>query len=202
MKKSLLFILILFSIKSFAQIGGNINTPTELLDINGTARLRNVPEIGNNDKKYYTLVADKQGVLKKVTASKDNSYAFTTITFRIENVNKDWISNFDTKIPVDDYVVIITGFNFIISANTALQSHIEGTFQPTNIYLFAQIKNNVNTWRISADYPSAATQDGTNGTWEITTLVISKTLIKDFGNFSVNLKGSSVGSLNSKPQGL
>lgn len=78
MKKTLLLALVAFSSMALAQnVGVNTNTPTETLDVNGTARVQNLPENGStgtintpnansNFTATKTVVVDDNGVLGTV----------------------------------------------------------------------------------------------------------------------------------------
>lgn len=199
MKKLLIFILILFSIKSLAQVGIGVSLPLEMLDINGNLKLRDINTLQNNEK-YHTLVVDETGVIKKIKENNDNSYSFNNVTFIIKNVKLDYLEDLNTLIPTKDYVVIITGFQFDIVNKAGLISSIDRTkyFHPTNI----SAKEVSGTWRLSADYPMAGTAGSTNGTWTINTVIINRHLVQSLNVITTNLNGSNTGELKEKPKGL
>ena len=69
--KYLLFLLIPFL--GLGQVGINTTSPTETFDINGTLRVRNVPEGAVED---YILVVDNGGVVKKIPLSSLSQNSF------------------------------------------------------------------------------------------------------------------------------
>ncbi|WP_010254352.1 hypothetical protein [Myroides injenensis] len=199
MKKLLLFILILFSIKSLAQVGIGVSLPLEMLDIDGNLKLRNINTLQSNEK-YHTLVVDETGVIKKIKENSDNSYSFNNVKFIIKNVEQDYLQELNTLIPTKDYIVIITGFQFDIVNKAGLISSIDRTkyFHPTNI----SAKEVSGTWRLSADYPMSGTAGSTNGTWTINTVIINRHLVQSLNVITTNLNGKNTGELKEKPKGL
>ncbi|WP_267740348.1 hypothetical protein [Myroides injenensis] len=199
MKKLIFTITFLLSLNIFGQIGINVPLPTEELDVNGTIKLRRIESISKNEENQL-LVLNDSGVIKTMSEVNENPYTFIRIEFKIAEVSGDWLSNFDTKIPVEDYVVIITGFNFTMPGATAtgLKPTYPDRFQPAKIYAFPSN----GTWRLSADYVESKPKDSRNGTWEIQTIAINTKIIQTLPNVEIDLNGGRKGTLNAKPKGL
>ena len=105
LKKSSLLYLLFLSSHTYAQVGINITTPTETLDVNGTARVRSLPDDGTigirttpsgtasaNADQLFTakspLVVDANGVLGKAVNETFVPNSATGPTFNTTNTSE------------------------------------------------------------------------------------------------------------------
>lgn len=198
MKKCILALILLnsFYYEVSAQVGINTPTPTATLDVNGNMVLRKANSALSN-KGYSCIVRDDNtGELKVIASPSGNTLPLNYITYTLNNVNGDWVNDYDTKISSSEYTVAIIGSNYT-SSNNGLTAAVGTDFNPMNVFAF----NSGNTWHLSADY-KGATSSGGNGTWEIRCLVINNTLVKTLPNVIQNLGGSKDASATSSPSGL
>lgn len=144
---------------------------------------------------YYnggTPAAPDWGKIGPVSKMYFKYYTFT-------NPNGDFISNFDTKIPVSSYTAIVVGFdtNNHSDVNAGFKSNGSTTFdfQAPDIYTFQQN----GTWRIYADVPNANTTSGSSFVWGVRLLIISNEQMTNLSGGNYNLGGSSVGAATASP---
>ncbi|WP_300488372.1 hypothetical protein [Flavobacterium sp.] len=116
------------------------------------------------------------------------------IVYNINNVDKDWIKNFNTKISATDYTLVVVGSSFDINLKPAAG----GDYNSCNIYAFEQ----GDTWRISADYHDGTTYNGANGSWKVYCLAINKSIIKTIPPITVNMNRQPDRSAPNPPAGL
>ncbi|MDR2384429.1 MAG: hypothetical protein LBD80_02020 [Tannerella sp.] len=197
-----------------AQVGINTENPQTTLDIvqrDKTVKGKAFRLDDGNQGNGKILISDTNGIGTwtnppiPVTPSLIN-----IINYKLTNVNKDYVNNFDTKLSTNDWVVFVVDFQFILdktggNENRFLLANRNGsggavpsTFPdlqgPLNIYCFAEN----NTWRISLDYVDFEARR--NGTWNINLVVISKKMATIFpATIEVNFGGSSIGAAKSSP---
>lgn len=199
-KLTLFFILCCIGISAFAQIGINTEEPRPraALDINGSFKTNDIilpelPEIndipGAKDR-FVFLVQDQTTEAIKfmdLTASEIETMGLSTlITYKIANVNQDWILNFDTKINTEDYSLVVLSAYF--------DRNIKGKRAALPV---ARAKVQDGTWRLEADYSSVGSHNASNGTWVFTCVVHSKNYVKILGTngvTTVNMNGNSTGT--------
>ncbi|MFS4471156.1 hypothetical protein [Chryseobacterium sp. T20] len=119
--------------------------------------------------------------------------------YTFANPNGDFISNFDTKIPVSSYTAIVVGFDTNnhgdINAGFKGNGSTNFDFQIPDIYTFQQN----GTWRIYADVPNANTSSGSSFVWGIRLLIISNEQMTNLSIGNYNLGGSSIGAATASP---
>jgi hypothetical protein len=135
-------------------------------------------------------VSENGQVFALVNEDNYDTKPFTYIKFVIYTTNvptafRDWVSNFNTKINADKFVLTIIGSAFQINMNGTIRgalmksmSAVANTFGTSQIYAF--VDNG--TWRIRADYAEADvsnTSAGISYQWLIYALVINKSMISD-----------------------
>lgn len=144
---------------------------------------------------YYsggTSASPNWGKIGPVSKMYFKYYTFT-------NPNGDFISNFDTKIPVSSYTAIVVGFD--TNNHSDINAGFKGNgstvfdFQAPDIYTFQQN----GTWRIYADVPNANTTSGSSFVWGIRVLIISNEQMSNLSTGTYNLGGSSVGAATASP---
>lgn len=65
MRNLMLFIALFYCTLLFSQIGINVKLPTEMLDVNGTMRIRKISEL-KDDSVFDLMVFDNEGVMRSV----------------------------------------------------------------------------------------------------------------------------------------
>lgn len=183
--------------KANGNVGIGIAAPTAKLHVAGNQILGQAPTISSSDGTSQVVRDNSTGELKVLETSVTNSFPLTSIEYRVNNVQKDWLANFDTKIPTSDYVVIITGLHFNSKNLTSGTTDVDN-YNPLNFGAFTQ----GGTWRIMADYNGGSTTDGTNGNWTVKCLVINKSIIQVLPAEVVDLGGLNNGASTAPPSGL
>lgn len=203
-----LFILMFFCVTlANAQVGINTESPQSMLHVVGSdasspVRIDELPIMptGSTANPQANVVVDEvTGELYKGVAA---SAPFYYITYTLENVNGDWVSDFNTLISADRYTLLIVGSSFDKMLSTYRSSSVLGNspnisydyYGPKN--LSAQVKDG--TWRIQADY-SGSNPSNDNGTWIINCLILSNNQVNVLPAANINLGGSGTGSAGSPP---
>lgn len=187
MKKILSFAISCVVTSSFAQVGNvgiNTTTPRVKLDVAGTYKTGkiisgNIPSITSAEKDRYLLLNQSitDNTVKKINPGQANSPGIASIiTYKLNNVNGDWVENFNTKISSTNYSLMVLSAYFnldLYGANIAIPSY--------------GVKSVNNEWQIYADYSELAPT--ANGVWTIVCAVYPKTYVKIFperGPFNIN----------------
>jgi len=181
--------LFLLSLTCFSQVGINTNTPEATLDINGNLKIRNITVSDNSN--VSSLVIDTNTKEVKVLSS-GNTAPISCLTYQLNSVDGDLVSNFNTNIKTSEFSLILVGS---IYNSGWLYPYETGVYGPKNAYAY---KEN-GTWRLYADYYTA--YDGDNADWTIYCLAINKSIVKELPTISVQMNGNEIGSANS-PAGL
>ncbi|MDR6404127.1 MULTISPECIES: hypothetical protein [Chryseobacterium] len=150
-----------------------------------------------------TLVRDEATGEVMAVRVGNNARSFTNLTYEINNVEGDWLQDFDTKISASKYTVIITGLKFggrIEAKGLRVGEGVpaNSTYNPLN---FNATPIN-GTWRLSADYDGGNPPSGINGNWTINVLVINNSLINTLPTETFDLNTSRTGTATSAPFGL
>ena len=143
---------------------------------------------------YYnggTSTAPDWGKIGPVSKMYFKYYAFS-------NPSGDYVSNFDTKIPVNKYTAIVVGFD--TSNHASINSGFKNAntnfdFQVPDIYTFQEN----GTWRIYADVPNASTNNVTTFSWGVRLLIISNEQMSLLSDSVYNLGGGSTGAATVSP---
>lgn len=136
------------------------------------------------------LVQDNQNKIKALDVSNPKGAALGYIQeYIIQNPNGDWVRDFDTKVNATDFVMIsISAFydrEIAISGNSSTKSNGSAP------YTAAFIQNG--TWHLIADFPAVSNINNSEiGTWNFTTLIYSKDLIKQLGTVTIPMGGDSI----------
>lgn len=185
----------------YAQVGINTDNPRPgvALEVYGSMKAKKVifpdlPPVTVDDRETFLYLVQDQtdnslGMLD-LTANTgvggNNAGGISTLlTYVLENVDGDWILDFDTKINATNYALVVLSASFdraVQGTNPALP--IAGTKIGTN-----------GNWHIEADY--SAVNSNTNGKWTITCVAYPKTYAKIFPQQTVNINSSSTGNNNS-----
>src|SRR5690554_392184 len=190
-KNILLFISCLLSLPIVAQVGINTTTPRTTLEvagnttINGAINIENLGVIQDLDVPY--LLTQNQGeVVKELnTIYVGNSLAYFQ-EYKLTNVSRDWVSDFNTNIKASKYGMIV------ISAYFSHELVMDGT--PGNFAIPAVstvVDPFTGTWRIRADYPSATTDGSVNGNWTINSIIITRNIAKEIPDQIIEMNGAT-----------
>ena len=187
--------LCFLSLSCFSQVGINTNNPEAALDINGNLKVRTMGAVSIGSVNNARLVLDNSTKeVKMIQSSTGNPFSMNYTTYRLRNVNLDYVQDYDTKISATDYTVVVVGSAF----DRALRITGNIGYSPMNIYAF----QSNGTWHITADYKDAGTYGNSNGNWSINCLIISNNILKTLPLISINMNGSENGSVGSPPAGL
>ncbi|MDR1203794.1 MAG: hypothetical protein LBL58_19465 [Tannerellaceae bacterium] len=150
-------------------------------------------------------------VLSLVTGK--NSKAINYLVYELEcaaNGAEDWIADFDTKIEVDEFTLVVVGSSFAtlpIGVTVGLKMYedgdlsIKGTFAPSTVLAFYEETLKHDTWHLKADYSRASPANGKPGVWTIYCLAINKSIVKEAGVIKFKMP-SSKGVATAPPAGL
>ena len=165
---------------------------------------------------YHPLVIDKNGDVYYGAPIASN---ISILTLTVDNVNGDWINNFDTGIDYNKYAMAIMSYSFrpgnggdydMLEMAGGNPNVISGQLTLSRVAPpVVKLQNTNGNWGIYADYPSmsskrtpshGSTESGNivNGSW-IFTLFIGKRDLVNFLDISFNQGGSENGSGNSDP---
>jgi hypothetical protein len=177
-------------------VGIGTNAPATKLDINGNLRIGTTTGSSSSNN-VATLVRDNTtGEVKVAMSTTGNRSPINMINYTLSNVNGDYISDYDTKINIAEYTVIVVGIYFSQLLKVVSPETPQPYFAPFNVIAFEQNS----TWHLNADYPNTASSS--NGTWVINCLVINNSLIKILTNVNQDLGGSNIGAAAAQPSGL
>jgi len=195
--KLCLSFLCFLSLSCFSQVGINTDTPDATLDVNGNVKLRVINTTTGNTNSISPLVMDDvTKEIKVIRSSSGNTFSINYLVYHLRNVNKDWVSDFNTKISTSDYTLVVVGSSF--DKNLKLPLTVDCDYSPINVYAF----QSGGTWHINADYMDSTTERGENGTWKVYCLAINNSILKRLPSVSKNMNGSQNGSAASPPAGL
>ncbi|MEX6685852.1 hypothetical protein QTN47_00010 [Danxiaibacter flavus] len=147
------------------------------------------------------LVRDNNtGQVYTISSSSGNTKPFSYVKYSI-TVNRDWLSNFNTNISINDYTVVVVGYALNEPDMYGMGMTYSGTFSSQQVYAF----QSGSTWRLYADYTMGDTWPYTpavHGTWDIYCLVINNSMLTSLQDQSFDLGGSDVGQATAAPDGL
>lgn len=203
------------------KVGINTESPKETLQVVGSLQVTKLPQKDEANSVYINptdterkgtftpvkmVVADANGVLGQqdipvnpFDTAQEDVKPFYYIEYNLQNVNGDYVSSFDTKVPSDKYTLVVVGAELVpYNSNSAYYILVGATgtignrmFSPHNVS--ASVSGD-KKWIISADYPSASlvNPSGTaiRGTWKIKCLVINNNVVNVLPAASQNLGGS------------
>lgn len=195
MKTVVFSTLLLLGSFLLAQVGINTDSPRSgvALEVNGTMKTKKIifpdlPPVTTDDRdSFLYLVQDQTDNslnMLDLTAGSGGSSAggiSTLLTFVLQNVDGDWVLDFDTKINAENYALVV------------LSAHYDRIVDGTNPALpIAGTKVLNGTWRLEADY-SAVSSD-TDGTWTINCVAYPKTYAKIIPQQNVTINFSGTGN--------
>jgi len=196
MKQKFILPILFFSCLLNAQQGNvGINTvnPRVKLDVNGSYKSKKIiieklNPITSNEKSRYLLLNQStlDNRIRRIQPDQTLTPGLASIvTYRLSDVNLDWVESFNTKINATDYSLMVLTAYFdrnVVGSTTAIPSY--------------GVKSVNNEWVLYADYSEVASS--TNGNWTFVCAVYPKTYVKIFNEKpAFDLNGSTEGSDNS-----
>jgi len=190
------FFLLFGIISSYAQterVGINTNTPRKTLEVDGstkvtgTINIGTVNTIGSSDTYTFLMQEPTKTIraLDAATAKKGNALGYF-MRFELKNVQNDWVTDFDTGINNTNFTIVVISSRFTKSMNNSMGVNRFA------IPIVSAFKSGT-TWHLKADYPAVSTDDGSNGSWFIKLLIVSKDLIRTFPNQIETMSGATTG---------
>lgn len=193
MKKIYFATLLLVCIFLRAQkdnVGINTESPRVKLEVNGSYRSDkiisgNLDPVTAVEKDRYLLLnhSSNDNRIRRMDPNTSLTPGLASIvTYKLNNINQDWVESFNTKISADDYSLLVLSAYFdrnVVGGTTAIPSY--------------GVKSVNNEWILYADYSQVAST--TNGTWTFVCAIYPKTYVKIFSEKpAFNFNGSSTGS--------
>lgn len=190
------------------RIGIGTKAPTQELDIEGKLRIGKIEK--TSSASVSSLVRDDHTGEIKVAGTVKNNKPINYIKYVLKNVYGDWVDNFNTKIPVKDYTLVVVGSSFSEPFMKSETVNHPDTYNSFNVNAFKDGTVGHETWRLTADYTGGAPENKTvngvevvvNGTWTIYCLAINNSQVKVHDDLEEDLEGSNVGESATVPQGL
>lgn len=178
-------LIFISSLKSqVGNVGINTANPRVKLDVKGSYKSSKIvtgstPLVTLAEKDRYLLLNQSivDDRIRRIDSSQPGAPGLASvITYKLTNINRDWIESFNTKINATDYSLMVMSAFF--------DHDVEGS---TIAIPSFGVKNVGNEWVLYADYSELASTE--NGTWTIVCAVYSKTYVKIFperGPFDLN----------------
>lgn len=230
-KPTLTIVLISISLLLSAQntdggVGINTDTPQEALDVNGKTYtndlyLRNPGEPTTSGGKFLVSANDNstETTLKLLNMQSGNNAIFNYITLNLTGVSKHGISNYDTKIDADKYILVLHNYSVKLNADQGVNNATKVMLDYDNDGAnnnaqgspeFTSFKED-GTWRIKAKFTNSAlkkltapNEDYNNFTIELYMVAYRKLITKqNINDVTIDLEGTdgSNKTLN-KPTGF
>lgn len=185
----------LISTTAFTQVGINTTTPRTTLEvagdmnINGGIKINRIDRVEENKTSTF-LTQTSNGYIKELNALQGDGLVIAYFQeYILENMDGDWVKEFNTNIPADKYVLSIISTYF----NKELKMEDDQSRNFAIPYCSAYIAGRPETWRIVADYPGASPKISTGGKWVINTLILSKEFSKILPQETVQMEGENGG---------
>jgi hypothetical protein len=207
MMKKLIFVGIFCLVtQTKAQVGIGTTTPTEKLEIVGSAAIGTSVTIDpinyvNNPSGFTIVGTDPQSttVNGKVVALETLYTPVTIQPYNITDVYRDDINDLNLNIPTDKYFITIANFEAIpnvgnngIYTNTTNKGH----------FVFNAFQSGT-TWHVKIGYPTLNTQSTNDRySYKFDVILYSKRFFKNLGEVTYNLNGSNSGSAGTAPTGI
>lgn len=161
MRKILILTSFISSVLVLAQenkVGVNTEQPKAVLDIRGDLIVEN-PDTYTGAGNYSPLYINKNAAVGEKEIHSGTEKKKTMYHFKLKiNSKGDWVKDYDTKIPVDDYILFSTAYNLYKSDGRAAVISGQNAWwrDKTNPLAKVSVNRSGGTWHILADYPNAA----------------------------------------------
>ncbi len=212
MKKNFLFIFLLLSGLSLAQVGIGTQTPTEKLQVAGSVAIGQSVTIDptayvNNTSGFTILGTDplSSTVGGKVLAIETLYTPLIVQPYSISNIYRDDLNDINLNIPNDKYFITIANFEAIPSSgNNGIYSPMANPDSNTNRGHFTiKVFESGQSWHVNIGYPTLNTQNTTDRyTYNFDIIIYSKRFFKNLGTINVDFNGSNNGSATAAPSGI
>ena len=203
-------------------LGIGTATPTAKLEVKGTVILDSTLFVADtltaNKNTFFTWTNPSEGkelaqlgvdtstgeVYTVGTASNVTPFNYLTYQLKINATdgNSDWISSYDTKIPVSDYTLIVVGSSFTppnSNQGMAMTQTSYGNFGFPNVYAGKMGTGATQTWFLYGDFSGAQTVNGNSGgIWTFYCIAINNSIVKTLPDITV----TNPNNPGTKPAGL
>jgi len=159
MKKTIILVLLLFLFNfSQSQVGINTDNPSAALDVVGTVKLEGKLYLEDPGEQTVTrgaklLVNATDGKVKEYDITNSKYGPINVAQYRFRSTSSYGVVNYDTKVPIDDYILTVQGFYFQQPGSGSTNVLLHSNITDDNIegYQFYPYKNTTtNTWYIRA----------------------------------------------------
>ncbi|WP_160717475.1 hypothetical protein [Chitinophaga solisilvae] len=179
-------------------VGVGKASPRQQMDINGDVYMKDtlvVDGMITSNSKVPLLGISQNNEIVKILTRKGNTTSFNFLSYSLSDIGGDGsrVTDFDTGIPVSDFVLSIAGYTFDRKVSLTTDNKVP----PVKIRLF----QSNSTWHINLDYTGGKSVEG-NGTWNISILAVNKIISNMLTPISVDFKGSNNGSAPAAPAGI
>jgi hypothetical protein len=168
----LIFFLSLASIKALSQVGINTDVPSATLEVVGDVIVDNKLYLESPGE--FTVIQNSK-LLVKTTGDNIVQYDIDVskygplnyVQYIFTDLSTDGLQDYDTKIPIDDYLVTIKGYYFFESTTGNTSIVLDSTISNENIegyQFYAYPNTSTNTWFLRGIVNNAKFQsdDGSN----------------------------------------
>ena len=168
----LIFLISLASNEAMSQVGINTDTPSATLEVVGDVIVDNKLYLESPDE--FTVIQNSK-LLVKTTSDNIVQYDIDVskygplnyVQYIFTDLSTDGLQDYDTKIPVDDYLVTIKGYYFFQATTGNTSIVLDSTLSNNNIegYQFYAYPHPItNTWFFRGTVNNAKFQadDGSN----------------------------------------
>lgn len=194
-------LLLLCCATAISQVGINTLEPRKTLEVAGDVEINGDLIIGtvdplDDDTASTFLIQETNNFIKTLDVSNPTSEALGYVQeYVITNMFEDFIASFDTQVNATDYVMVVISAYY--NDELVLSRLGNGNPKESDHYSLPYTATFIedNKWHLVANYPIARNESSSIiGQWNITTLIFSKDLSKQLGEFSIPMSGSSTGS--------
>ncbi|WP_294287143.1 hypothetical protein [uncultured Chryseobacterium sp.] len=212
MKKNFLFISLLFSALSMAQVGIGVQSPVERLEVAGSMTVDQSvtidPTVYVNNASGFTILATdplSNTVGGEVLSTETIYTPLIVQPYSISNIYRDDLNDVNLNIPTDKYFITIANFEAIPSSgNNGIYSPIVTPDSDTNRGRFnIRVFESGQNWHVNIGYPVLNTQNTTDRyTYNFDIIIYSKRFFKNLGTINVDFNGANNASAASAPSGI
>ncbi|WP_434979855.1 hypothetical protein [Daejeonia sp. YH14] len=206
MKKALSSLMICAFAYLYSQVGIGTNNPNGALDVVGKTLVDSyiVDNVSHPASgKLFLLVRSKDsnpvGKVKILDVSERSVGPVNKYKIKISNVQKDKVYQLITGLPVDKYVVAVSGAVF---SGASSYWNNDKTFGAYSTEVVTVNHNGTDYHALNLDFMGGSTYSNENGVWEIDLNVFEKALVKDWGTYSGSVGSNYSGTSTNTPDGL
>lgn len=212
MKKNFLFIFLLWSALSIAQVGIGVASPVEKLEVAGSMSVGQSvtidPTVYVNNASGFTILGTDplSNTVGGEVLSVETLYTPLIVQpYSVSNIYRDDLNDLNLNIPTDKYFITIANFEAIPSAgNNGIYSPVANPESNTNRGHFTiRVFESGSNWHVNIGYPTLDTQNTTDRyTYNFDIIIYSKRFYKNLGTINVDFNGSNNASATAPPSGI